>query len=177
MIPTALEPEDGALAVVSCSTLPPGSLPALGHMRAWSPCAWAVCWSAPPSRPHPAPPRDPPPPPPLQHTILVFNGTVASGKAAALNLHVKLLGDPRPFFSGAAVTGIPLMPSTHGGKPWNPNPSNLDPFGPVHFESISHPYLVRFRCGARQLETVRLRAGQQSAPALEERMHGMATHA
>ncbi|KAI7839474.1 hypothetical protein COHA_006741 [Chlorella ohadii] len=60
------------------------------------------------------------------HTILVFNGTVASGKAAALNLHVRLLGDPRPFFSGAALSGV--SPAHHGGGSTKP-PTDLSPFG------------------------------------------------
>jgi len=79
-----------------------------------------------------------PPLPHVQHTILVFNGTVASGKAAALNLHVRLLGDPRPFFSGAAVSGV--SPAHHGGGSTKP-PTDLSPFGDVPFESLSHPSL------------------------------------
>jgi hypothetical protein len=71
------------------------------------------------------------------HTILVFNGTVASGKAAALNLHVRLLGDPRPFFSGAALTS--LAPAHHSGS--SKPSTDTSPFGDVHFESVSQPYL------------------------------------
>lgn len=108
-------------------------------------CPSALAQMAHAARPRPCASSNQPPPPPTQthspqHTILVFSGTVASGKAAALNLHVRLLGDPRPFFSGAAVTPAHY---NGGSKP------DTSPFGAVHFESISHPYLVR-PCGLRR---------------------------
>lgn len=55
------------------------------------------------------------------HTILSFSGSCESGKAAARNLHVKLLGNVGSLFP-------------------------VHVFGTVHMEAISHPYLVS-SCG------------------------------
>ena len=51
------------------------------------------------------------------HTVLVFPSPVATGKQAARQLHVTLLGDVRHFFTDPA-------------------------FGQVHMETVSHPYLA-----------------------------------
>ena len=51
------------------------------------------------------------------HTVLVFPSPVATGKVAARQLHVALLGDVRRFFTDPA-------------------------FGQAHMETVSHPYLA-----------------------------------
>ncbi len=51
------------------------------------------------------------------HTILLFSGSCAAGKAAARALHVRLLGDVQQLFPAAL-------------------------FGAVHMETVSHPFLV-----------------------------------
>lgn len=59
----------------------------------------------------------------LAHTVILFSGSCATGKAAARALHVKLLGDVRPLF-------------------YVPAPRAKSLFGDVYMATESHPYLV-----------------------------------
>lgn len=89
MVPVALEPEDGALAV---------------------------------------------------HSVLLFPGPVSPNKLAAQALHVRLLGDVRPFFADCAGTASAAH-HTGGGAGCQPL------FGEAHMEAVSHPYLVSAAAG------------------------------
>ena len=59
----------------------------------------------------------------LVHTIVLFSGSCEAGKAAARDLHVKLLGDVRPLF-------------------YVPAPRARSLFGNVYMVTVGFPYLV-----------------------------------